>query len=165
MRHQTDQPLRQFDHALGRAIEAVALLHLPARGLVDFGVTMAEDHGTPATHEIEIFAAVDVPEMAALAAREKLRIAFGQTGGPHVAVHAAGHHLKRALTQALVEASNPAFGQSHLSSRVSKKDIRCGSRHNRLIHASAASFTHGAPLAVHSMRCQATPEASVGSNC
>ena len=74
--------------------------------VIDGGVAMAEHDRPPAAHEIEIFAAVDIPEMTALAAREKLRIARGQAVGPHVAVHAAGHDLIGALTQALIDGAD-----------------------------------------------------------
>src|SRR5260370_23870991 len=151
MRHQSDQSLRQFNHALGRTIQAVALLHLPARGLIDVGMTMPEDDRTPAAHEIEIFAAVDVPEVTALGAREKLRIARRQAGCPHMSVHAAGHDLKSASTQALVQTCDPAFSQSQLLRPSCKKDISCGNRHNRLIHGSATSATHNALPMTHSI--------------
>jgi hypothetical protein len=59
-------------------------------------------------------------------------------------VHASGNHLKRALTQALVQTSDPALRQWQFLQPSFKKDISCGNRLNRLIQALATSVTHGA---------------------
>ena len=87
--------------------------HLPPRRGVDDGMAVAEHDRPPAAHEVEIFAAVDVPEMAALAAREELRIAGRQTAGTHVAVHAAGHDTGGAVAQASIDRAE--FGGHELS--------------------------------------------------
>ena len=111
--HQTDQALGQFDHALGRTVEDVALLHLLAgRGIHD-GVAVAEHDGPPAAHEVEILATVDIPDVTALAAGEELRISRRQTAGAHVAIHAAGHDTVGAIAQASIDRAE--FGGHQLS--------------------------------------------------
>ena len=103
VRHQADQALSQFDHAFGGTVQAVALLHLPSRRRIDGGMAMPEHDRSPAAHEVEIFATVDVPEVTTFAAGEELRISLGQAARPHVAIHAAGHDQVGAMTQALID--------------------------------------------------------------
>ena len=64
---------------------------------------MPEHDGAPTTHEVEIFAAVDIPEVTTFAAGEELRISLGQPAGPHVAIHAAGHDQVGAITQTVID--------------------------------------------------------------
>ncbi len=91
VRHQADQALSQFDHAFGGTVQAVALLHLPSRSRIDGRMAMPEHDRSPATHEVQIFAAVDVPDVTTFATGEELRIPRGQPPRTHVPVHAAGH--------------------------------------------------------------------------
>jgi hypothetical protein len=61
-------------------------------------MAMPEHDRSPATHEVEIFATVDVPDVTAFAAGEELRISAGQATRTHVAIHAAGHNQVGAVT-------------------------------------------------------------------
>lgn len=99
MGQQAHQALGQFDQPGRGAIHAIALLGLaPGRGL-DLGMLVAGDHRPPAAHEIEVFAAIGVPQPAALGAREELRIARRQAAGSQVAIHSAGNDPGGAAAQ------------------------------------------------------------------
>ena len=102
MREHVDQELGKPDHDFSGTVHDVSLSQLLERGLVDFRVVIAEDRGSPAAHEIDIFVSVDVPELRTLGASEELRIAVRQVLGVHVSPHAARHDLKRPLSQNLV---------------------------------------------------------------
>jgi len=100
MRHAVDDGFGELDHDLAGAVEQVALLALPPRRRLDLGMAVAEHDGTPAAHEIDVFVAIDVPDAAALAAGEELRIALRQVGGVLVPPHAARHDATSAFAQA-----------------------------------------------------------------
>jgi hypothetical protein len=119
VRDQADQPFGQFHQLLRGTVQAVALLKLPAHGLVNGSVPMSEHDRTPAAHEIKILPPVCVPDVAALPALEELRIAGRQGCRPHMPIHAAGNDPLRAVTQALVLLCELTVCQGHRSNRFS----------------------------------------------
>jgi hypothetical protein len=60
---------------------------------------MAEQDRSPAAHEIDIFAPIDVAHAAALGRGEELRIAFGKARGIQMAPHATWNHQPRPRAQ------------------------------------------------------------------
>ena len=115
MGDEADQPLGQFDQPRGRAIQAVALGKLPPHGFVHGGVTMAQHDRPPAAHEVEIFPAVRIPDVTALAAFKELRVAGRQGRGSHVTVHAAGNDFRRALAQQVIRMCNQTVRHDRIS--------------------------------------------------
>ena len=87
--------LGQLDLGLGRGAVAG-----PARGgLVDrgddLGVGVAEDQRAPGADPVDVAVAVDVDQLAALAALDEEGVAVDLPHRPHGRVDAAGEHLQR----------------------------------------------------------------------
>ena len=99
MRDRVDEQFRKLDHGFRRAVHAVPEPRLPLRGGLDFGMVMAEQVRPPAAHEIEIGAAIDIPQAAALRPLEELRIAFGQAIGVKMPPHAAWNDAQRSVAK------------------------------------------------------------------
>jgi hypothetical protein len=77
-------------------------------------MAMAEDDRPPAAHEIDIAVTVNVPERAALAPREILRIAGRQGRRVLMTPHRTGHDAAGALDQGSVPAQMTHRGSRHL---------------------------------------------------
>lgn len=103
MRDAPHQALGQFDEARSGAIQAIAQRGLARRGGLDLGVVVAQQVGTPAAHEVDELAAVDIPQAAAAATLEELRVARRQTRGIQVAGHAARNDAGGTLAQRVIQ--------------------------------------------------------------
>src|ERR1700678_652650 len=101
MGYEPNEALGQFHHSLAGTVEQIAGGHLAQYGLRHSRMLVAENIRSPATHEIDIATAVDVPDVAAFAALEELRIAVGQSGRSHVAEHAPGYDAPGACAELL----------------------------------------------------------------
>ena len=113
VRDQPDQPFGQLDQPLRRAVQAVARRHLPRDRLGHHRIAVADHDRAPAAHEVDVAPAVHVPEMAALAALEELRIALGQPVGAQVPVHAAGDDLPGTLPEFLIGCEGHGAGSAN----------------------------------------------------
>ncbi len=97
MRDRFDKEFGQFDLALGRPIHDVATASLRgSRGLYIL-VTIAENDGTVAAHQIDELPSIDIPQAAPFSAVEILRIAGRQPRDILMAPHPSGDHAARAL--------------------------------------------------------------------
>src|SRR5580704_19660717 len=91
---------RKLDPRRPRRVEAVAEIHLPARGLLDLGMAMAEHEWAVRAHVVDVLVAIDVPDVRTLAARKERGVgALGQHQGSLMAVDTAGNNFLGALHQ------------------------------------------------------------------
>jgi hypothetical protein len=91
--------LGQLHHHLARTIEAVSLGRLRLRRRLNFRVPMAEQDRSPTAHEVDVFAAIDVADAAALRGGKELRIALREPRSIQMAPHAAWNHQPRPCSQ------------------------------------------------------------------
>ena len=117
------EQLGQFHQHRGGSVQAIAEFGLPPGGLGHAGVVVAQHDRAPGAHEVDELAPVHVPDAAAVAAGEVLRVARGQIGGVQVSPQAAGDDLPRTFAQVVV-------------------DRACG--HRRLLRFAAVWTRHGA---------------------
>ena len=74
--HHLYQGFRQFNHDRCGETDGVALRVLCSRGFIDHGMVVTQDHRAVGAHHVDVFVAVDIPEMRALGAGEELRTRY-----------------------------------------------------------------------------------------
>jgi hypothetical protein len=99
MRQHGDEIFGELDHDFPRAIEAISLGGLRLSRRLNRRMPMAEHNRSPAAHEIDVFASIDVAHTAALRGGKELRIAFREPCGVEMAPHATWNHQPRPCTQ------------------------------------------------------------------
>jgi hypothetical protein len=98
------QAFGQFDETRGGAVQAIAQCGLARCGGFDLGVVVAQQVGAPAAHEVDELTSVDIPQSAAAATLEELRVAGRQARGTQVAGHAARDDTGGTLAQRIIQA-------------------------------------------------------------
>ena len=145
-----DKILREIDHDLAGAVETVAERGLRLRRRLDFGMAVAEQHRSPAAHEVDIFAPVDVADPASLRAREKLRIAFRQPRRVEMPPHPAGHDAGRPRPQGRVRGLGFVEHRGWVGHDLPHVDVRVHS----LTAVIARSTSRRSNPSIHRYRCE-----------
>jgi len=91
MRQHRDETFGEFHHDLPRTVEAISFGSLRLRPRLNLGMPMAEQDRSPAAHEVDVLAPIDVAHAAAFRGGEELRIAFREPRRIQMAPHAAGN--------------------------------------------------------------------------
>ena len=97
--HRFADEFGDFDFEPGRQAQGLALGHLTFGRGVDLGVTVAEDDRAERERVIDVFVAVEVPDVGALGPVEKLRRGAGRplAGGFGKGLRGAGDVFSRPL--------------------------------------------------------------------
>ena len=96
-----DEALGELDPSRGRRVEAIALLRLACARLPRRADCRCPTHDrTVGAHVVDVFVAIDIPDVGALAAREERRIRAGREQQRRLMpVDAAGNDFLRAFEQ------------------------------------------------------------------
>jgi hypothetical protein len=98
-RHGVANGVRQIDLRLrGRAETGASLQRAFERGQ-DFGMPVTEQQRSPGAHVVDVFVAIGIEDVAALAARDEQRLAAHAAEGAHRRIDAAGNLLHRTTEQ------------------------------------------------------------------
>ena len=95
VRHHFDHFLSHFDLERGRRAKGQAIYHALLHRPQDVRVAVAEHHRPPRADVVDVFRAVLIPDVAALALDHKARVAAHRAERAHGRVDAAGQHLDR----------------------------------------------------------------------
>ena len=105
--HQLNHQLCDLHLPGGGRTEGQAVLHRPLHRLPDDRVVVAQDHGAPGAHVVQIFSAVLVPEIGAVGPGDEPGGHAHGPEGPHRGVDPAGQYTLRLFKELFAAVHQP----------------------------------------------------------